>query len=426
MEGTDQAGTQTPGRRDPAAWTPGRDPRLVQEAMSVPGMVAPEGVGDDRQGRVLSPNELLARRLTNLALSHQRTAREPVLPASAPRTFRSASEYASVALEDNGISPVRLGRFAQVGPLTATAAPAAAAARLADGEWPAPPVERPWERLIERQVLRPAQRERPWQLLTERYGSNLALTRTVMVAGVILLSVVLVSAVCQVARTAEGATVVPRSAPTATPAAIDPDAAGPVASQQSQHATAADVRQALNTALAAANTDAASNGDAADPVGSGWGTAAVDAAGSPSGWSSSDPQPRNTSAPPAAIPPGAVAIWPVTGPITSFYGPSHPLGIDIGVNTGTPIRAMAPGVVTFSGGDPCCSYGYYVDIDHGNGVMTRYGHMVVPSALRPGQVVRMGDVIGLSGSTGFSTGPHLHFEVRLNGVPVNPLLVLPG
>src|SRR5579871_4558526 len=177
--------------------------------MSVPGMVAPETLGDDRPGRVLSPNELLARRLTSLALSHQRTARGPERPA-APRAFRSASEYAAVALEDNGISPVRLGRFAQITPL-ATVAPLAPAAApgLVEGDWPAPPVERPWERLLERQALRPAQRERPWQALIERYGTGAVLTRTVMVAGVVLLSVVLVSAVCQVARTAEGATVAP-------------------------------------------------------------------------------------------------------------------------------------------------------------------------------------------------------------------------
>jgi murein DD-endopeptidase MepM/ murein hydrolase activator NlpD len=81
--------------------------------------------------------------------------------------------------------------------------------------------------------------------------------------------------------------------------------------------------------------------------------------------------------------------------------------------------------VTFTGGDPCCSYGYYIDIDHGNGVMTRYGHLVQLSSLRAGQFVRLGDFIGYSGSTGYSTGPHLHFEIRLNGRPVDPLLVLP-
>ncbi len=398
--------------------------------MSVPGMVAPESIDEDRPaGRALAPNELLARRLTNLALSHQRTARGPERSVLAPpRAFRSASEYASVALEDNGISPVRLGRFAQIGAMPAAvvgAVAAASAPQPAEGTWPEPPAERPWERLIERQPVQAQARERPWAMLVERYGSNTVLIRTAMVAGVILLSVVLVSAVCQVARTAEGATVLPRPLATSTPAAVDPDAAGYVAPQQSQRATAADVRNALNTALSAANT--ASTSDEAAGIGaasSSWGAAATNAGGAPSGWGNSNA--RAPGVAPAAIPPGAVAIWPVTGPITSFFGPSHPLGIDIGVNTGTPIRAMAAGMVTFSGGDPCCSYGYYVDLSHGNGVATRYGHMVVPSGLRPGQRVRMGDVIGISGSTGFSTGPHLHFEVRFNGVPVNPLLVLPG
>jgi murein DD-endopeptidase MepM/ murein hydrolase activator NlpD len=120
-----------------------------------------------------------------------------------------------------------------------------------------------------------------------------------------------------------------------------------------------------------------------------------------------------------------VIVWPANGPITSLYGPSHPLGIDVGLSFGTPLRAAASGRVSFAGGDPCCSYGYYVDIDHGNGVMTRYGHLIQPSFLRIGDPVRIGDTIGFAGSTGNSTGPHLHFEVRLHGMPVNPLLVLP-
>src|SRR5206468_2495941 len=104
--------------------------------------------------------------------------------------------------------------------------------------------------------------------------------------------------------------------------------------------------------------------------------------------------------------PGQVVAWPLTGPITSYFGPTHPLGIDVGVPMNTPIRAMAAGRIAFVGGDPCCSYGYYVDIDHGGGVMTRYGHMSYLPALQIGQPVQLGDIIGLSGSTGFSTGPH--------------------
>jgi len=80
--------------------------------------------------------------------------------------------------------------------------------------------------------------------------------------------------------------------------------------------------------------------------------------------------------------------------------------------------------VTFAGGDPCCSYGYYVIVDHGNGFTTLYAHF---SSIRvtQGQKVAQGDVLGLGGRTGFATGNHLHFEVRRNGGIVNPLNYLP-
>ncbi|HLZ68785.1 MAG TPA: M23 family metallopeptidase [Dehalococcoidia bacterium] len=135
----------------------------------------------------------------------------------------------------------------------------------------------------------------------------------------------------------------------------------------------------------------------------------------------------NTTAPPAvASSAGAVIVWPARGPITSLFGPAHPLGIDIGIPQGTIVQAMADGRIAFAGGNACCSYGYYVDIDHGDGIITRYGHLLYVPALAVGQPIHAGDPIGLSGTTGNSTGPHLHFEVRLNGFPVNPLLVLPG
>jgi murein DD-endopeptidase MepM/ murein hydrolase activator NlpD len=111
--------------------------------------------------------------------------------------------------------------------------------------------------------------------------------------------------------------------------------------------------------------------------------------------------------------------------ITSYFGPSHPLGIDIGVQQGTPIVAAKAGVVTFAGGDPCCSYGYYVDVDHGGGWMTRYGHFRSWPIVSVGQHVAQGQVLGYSGTTGYSTGPHLHFEIRLNGQVLNPLSFLP-
>lgn len=117
-------------------------------------------------------------------------------------------------------------------------------------------------------------------------------------------------------------------------------------------------------------------------------------------------------------------IWPVEGVITSGFGPRwgsfHP-GIDIGVPEGTPIRAAASGTVVLmqseaeSGG-----YGNYTCIDHGGGLSTCYAHQT-SFATSPGASVSQGEVIGYVGSTGFSTGPHLHFEVRVNGEPVDPM-----
>ena len=119
-------------------------------------------------------------------------------------------------------------------------------------------------------------------------------------------------------------------------------------------------------------------------------------------------------------------VWPIIGPITSYFGPSHPLGIDIGTNhvTGLPVVAARGGTVTFAGGNPCCSYGYYVIIDHGDGFTSRYGHFS-SIGVSIGQHVDAGQFIGLSGNTGYSTGPHVHFEIRLNLVPMNPLNYLP-
>jgi murein DD-endopeptidase MepM/ murein hydrolase activator NlpD len=124
--------------------------------------------------------------------------------------------------------------------------------------------------------------------------------------------------------------------------------------------------------------------------------------------------------------------WPVVGAITQPFGVPElgvglpHTGLDIGVGVATPVLASASGVVTFAGGDPTTGYGYYAIIDHGGGVSTLYAHLALPPFLHTGQLLAQGGLIGLSGSTGFSTGPHVHFEVRLNGVPVDPQRVLPA
>lgn len=121
------------------------------------------------------------------------------------------------------------------------------------------------------------------------------------------------------------------------------------------------------------------------------------------------------------------SIWPTTGEVTSPYGlrwggtDFHP-GIDIANDMGTPIVATADGVVEYAGWNSG-GYGNMVDINHGNGIMTRYGHasQVVVST---GQQVKRGQLIAYMGSTGFSTGPHVHYEVHVNGNRVNPISYL--
>ncbi len=119
-------------------------------------------------------------------------------------------------------------------------------------------------------------------------------------------------------------------------------------------------------------------------------------------------------------------LWPASGPISSYYSAGHPLGIDIDLfsNEGVPIAAAKAGTVTFAGGNPCCSYGYHVVIDHGDGFSTLYAHFS-GIAVGKGQYVDTGQLLGYGGSTGYSTGIHLHFEVHYLGSIVNPLAYLP-
>jgi LysM repeat protein len=117
--------------------------------------------------------------------------------------------------------------------------------------------------------------------------------------------------------------------------------------------------------------------------------------------------------------------WPLDAPLTSPFGPRwgrmH-AGIDFAAEEGTPIRAARTGQVTTAGS--LNDYGLAVILTHADGTKTLYGHC---STLKVtvGQEVKAGDVIALVGSTGFSTGPHLHFEIHVSDEPRNPLLLLP-
>lgn len=123
------------------------------------------------------------------------------------------------------------------------------------------------------------------------------------------------------------------------------------------------------------------------------------------------------------------SIWPVTGEVTSGFGwrsspwesesgnEMHP-GLDIANSMDTPIVATADGVVVQSGW--AGGYGNLVQIDHGNGMASLYGHNA-RLAVNVGDKVKKGQVISYMGSTGRSTGPHVHYEIRVNGSPVDPI-----
>jgi murein DD-endopeptidase MepM/ murein hydrolase activator NlpD len=119
-------------------------------------------------------------------------------------------------------------------------------------------------------------------------------------------------------------------------------------------------------------------------------------------------------------------LWPVEGQVTGSFGEridpfngegAFHSGVDIGSTYGHQVIAPADGVVTFV--DFLGGYGKAVMLDHGHGISTRYGHLS-GYAVTPGQHLHRGDVIGYVGLSGRSTGPHLHYEVRINDTPVNP------
>jgi murein DD-endopeptidase MepM/ murein hydrolase activator NlpD len=134
-------------------------------------------------------------------------------------------------------------------------------------------------------------------------------------------------------------------------------------------------------------------------------------------------QAQQRAAAPAVVAPSGsgVLTWPVSGPVTSGFGTRwgrmHE-GLDIAVGEGTPVRAAAAGTIIYAGW--MSGYGNLVVVDHGNGLSTAYAHNS-SLAVSVGQSVAGGEVLSYSGNTGNSTGPHVHFEVRVNGGAVDPL-----
>ena len=130
---------------------------------------------------------------------------------------------------------------------------------------------------------------------------------------------------------------------------------------------------------------------------------------------------------------GRSYVYPLMGTkISSDYGKRvHPIkrvvkhhdGLDLAAPYGAPIRAIAEGTVVFA--DPWSGYGKLIVIKHEKGMTSHYGHCQELKA-RPGQHITAGQIIGTVGSTGISTGPHLHFEIRVDGEPQNPERFIPG
>lgn len=165
------------------------------------------------------------------------------------------------------------------------------------------------------------------------------------------------------------------------------------------------------------------------PVGSAQVIQAAEAL-TPAASSLAAPLPRPAFTQPVAALTATPSIWPARGTVTSSFGwrvspfgdgnELHP-GIDIAYTMGAPVVATADGEVIVSGS--AGGYGNLVQINHGNGISTLYGHNS-QLAVKVGQTVKKGQVIAYAGSTGKSTGPHVHYEVRVNNTAVDPMKYL--
>jgi hypothetical protein len=138
-------------------------------------------------------------------------------------------------------------------------------------------------------------------------------------------------------------------------------------------------------------------------------------------------QPTGTSRFTADVRQTTQFIWPALGPLSSYFGAYHQLGIDIALSHGedSPIIASAHGIVEFAGGSSCCDYGLYVVLAHDGNRRTLYGHLS-SIQVTEGEEVIQGQMLGLGGSTGVSDGKHLHFEIHEGDKLVDPLRYLPA
>ncbi len=187
-----------------------------------------------------------------------------------------------------------------------------------------------------------------------------------------------------------------------------------VAAQRAKESALASVQEDRETFIAEVDALQAQSAALAAKIAAAQAAAAARAAAVPS--------PEEGSSTASAPAPSASGFaWPVSGPVTSGFGARwgrmHE-GIDIAVPSGTPVQAAAAGTVIHAGW--LGGYGNLVVVDHGNGLSTAYAHNT-SIAVAVGQQVAQGEVLAYSGNTGNSTGPHVHFEVRVNGSAVDPL-----